>query len=311
MLNTYPKISIVTANFNGGKYLEGTILSILNQNYPNLEYIIIDGGSTDSSLEIIKKYEDSLAYWVSEKDEGVYHAIQKGFEKSTGEIMAWLNSDDLYHPNCLFTVAEIFSSFSDVNWLHGVPTLFDEMGRSVDVGRLRVWSRLDILLKDKKWLQQESTFWRRSLWQNAGSRLNTSLKYAADFELWLRFFRYEKLFVCNSLLGGFRVRSSNQLSLDNEDEYIAEAMNETDKEVNQHLSQKQRNAVIKSQRYIAFINRSRNHYLRFLKKLYYRFRIMKYRDKHFHCSEKIIFDKMAQKFKKDDIVYLLPKYGIE
>ena len=94
--NNYPKISIVTPNYNGVKYLEQTIVSVLNQNYPNLEYIIIDGGSTDGSVEIIKKYESKLSYWVSEPDMGLYHAIQKGFEKSTGEIMAWINSDDMY-----------------------------------------------------------------------------------------------------------------------------------------------------------------------------------------------------------------------
>jgi glycosyltransferase involved in cell wall biosynthesis len=103
-----PKISIITPNYNGGEYLEETIQSILTQNYPNLEYIIIDGGSTDNSVEIIKKYEDQLSFWVSEPDKGLYDAIQKGFDKSSGEIMAWLNSDDLYHKNAFFTVVEIF-----------------------------------------------------------------------------------------------------------------------------------------------------------------------------------------------------------
>ncbi len=97
MNNTYPKISIVTPSYNQGQYLEQTILSVIGQNYPNLEYIIIDGGSTDNSIEIIKKYERYLAYWVSEKDKGHYHAVQKGFDKSTGEIMSWLNSDDILH----------------------------------------------------------------------------------------------------------------------------------------------------------------------------------------------------------------------
>ncbi len=111
---TYPKISIVTPNLNQGKFLEETILSVLDQKYPNLEYIIIDGGSTDNSIDIIKKYEKNLFYWTSEKDNGMYEAIQKGFEKATGDIMAWINSDDLYHRNVFFVVAEIFSNF-----LHG------------------------------------------------------------------------------------------------------------------------------------------------------------------------------------------------
>lgn len=91
----YPRISIVTPNYNKKEFLEKTILSVLSQGYPNLEYIVIDGGSTDGSVEIIKKYEKDLAFWMSEPDEGMYHVIKKGFEHSTGEIMAWINSDDI------------------------------------------------------------------------------------------------------------------------------------------------------------------------------------------------------------------------
>lgn len=107
MIN-YPKISIVTPSFNQGQYLEETILSVINQNYPNLEYIIIDGGSTDNSVEIIKKYEKHLKYWVSEKDRGQSHAINKGLEHCTGEIFNWLNSDDYYIDGTLFKIADLF-----------------------------------------------------------------------------------------------------------------------------------------------------------------------------------------------------------
>ena len=107
-MNNYPKFTIVTPNYNGDKFLEQTILSVINQNYPNLEYIIIDGGSNDSSIEIIKKYENYLTYWISEPDNGMYEAIQKGFDKSTGEIMAWVNSDDMSHNNSFFTVHKQF-----------------------------------------------------------------------------------------------------------------------------------------------------------------------------------------------------------
>jgi glycosyltransferase involved in cell wall biosynthesis len=102
------KFSIVTPSYNQGQYLEKAILSVIEQDYPNLEYIIIDGGSTDNSLEIIKKYEKHLAYWVSEKDRGQSHAINKGFERASGDLFGWLNSDDYFAPDALKTVAEVY-----------------------------------------------------------------------------------------------------------------------------------------------------------------------------------------------------------
>lgn len=208
----YPKISIVTPNFNGVQFLEETIESVLNQNYPNLEYIVIDGGSTDGSIDIIRKYESQLAFWVSEPDSGMYHAIQKGFENSTGELMAWINSDDKYHSGAFTIISEIFSNFQEINWLTAIPTAIDEKGRTIHTGVGRNWSKYDFLTSDYKWIQQESTFWRRSLWEKAGRTFDLSLKYAADFELWLRFFRYEKLYTTKSLIGGFRWKFENQIT---------------------------------------------------------------------------------------------------
>lgn len=218
----YPRISIVTPNFNNGAYLEDAILSVISQDYPNLEYIVIDGGSNDNSIEIIRKYERRISYWISEQDNGMYNAIQKGFSRSTGEIMAWINSDDKYHPDSLFTIAEIFNSFDEVNWLQGIPSWFDENGRCVMVDNLRKWSKFDFYTGNYQWIQQESVFWRRELWIKAGSSLNTKLKFAGDFDLWLKFFRYEKLYVTNSLIAGFRVRTDGQLS----SAYLEEYQNE-------------------------------------------------------------------------------------
>ena len=218
-----PKISIVTPSYNQGQFIEETILSVVNQNYPNLEYIVIDGGSTDNTIEVIKKYEQYITYWVSEPDSGMYEAVQKGFEKSTGEIMAWLNSDDLYHRNSFFIVAEVFSSFPKINWLTGATTYFDEHGRIVEVKGSRKWSKYQFYLGQYRWIQQESTFWTRSLWNKSGSHVNNSLRYAGDFDLWIRFFRHEKLFSTSAALGGFRLRTNNQLSLDHLDDYFTEA----------------------------------------------------------------------------------------
>jgi glycosyltransferase involved in cell wall biosynthesis len=218
----YPKISIVTPSFNQAQYIEDTILSVISQNYPNLEYIIIDGGSTDGSVEIIKKYERYLTYWVSEPDLGMYYAIQKGFDRSTGEIMAWINSDDMYHKNALYTVADIFDSFPQINWLVGATTSFDESGRTVIATPTRMFSKFDFYNHDFKWLQQESVFWRRILWNNTGSSLNLSLKYAGDFALWMKYFSCDQLFVTQALIGGFRWRSQDQISLEHIDEYLSE-----------------------------------------------------------------------------------------
>lgn len=213
-------------NYNGGRFLEETILSVLNQNYPNLEYIIIDGESTDNSLEIIKKYEDRLTYWISEKDEGQYHAVQKGFEKSTGDIMAWINSDDLYVPNSFYAVAQIFEEFPKVKWLMGIPREYNEQG--VMMSRITLpwgrWSKYRYYTFDFQFIQQESSFWKRELWEQAGSNMDTSYMYAGDMELWARFFRHEKLHTTTATLAGFRYNSQNQRSIEFRQLYLEECV---------------------------------------------------------------------------------------
>jgi glycosyltransferase involved in cell wall biosynthesis len=251
---TFPKISIVTPSYNQGEFLEETILSVLGQNYPNLEYIIIDGGSTDNSIDIIKKYENQLSYWESNKDNGVYDAVQKGFAKSTGEIMAWINSDDMYHPKSFLTIAEVFNNFPEIHWLQGNPSGFDELGRNVALRPLRLWSRYNYYLNDFEYIQQESTFWRRSLWEQAGSAFNPTLKYAADLDLWLRFFRYERLYVTEALLAGFRFRRSNQLSLDNREAYLKEALFCIDHEELDENTKNRLAAIRKWKNILSFLN---------------------------------------------------------
>src|SRR5262249_42906894 len=154
------KISIVTPSFNQAAFVEQTIQSVLNQNYPDLEYIVIDGGSTDGSRDIIQKYESRLTHFVSEPDRGHANALNKGFAKSSGEIMAWLNSDDMYFPWTFKTVSEIFEQFPNVNWLAGMKAFWNDRGVLLGSGQ-SLFNLFDYLAGNYRWIQQESVFWRR------------------------------------------------------------------------------------------------------------------------------------------------------
>lgn len=209
----YPKISIITPVYNQVQFIETALQSVLNQNYPNLEYIVVDGGSIDGTLDIIEKYRSSITTIISEPDNGIYDALNKGFKISTGEIMAWINADDRYHSRSLFTVAEIFSVFREIEFLMGHKTTYDVSDRCFVNGGLNNWSKYDFFIYENHWgIQQESTFWRRSLWQRAGAYISNDYKLAGDCELWTRFLidANAQLYMTNALLGGFRVRE-NQL----------------------------------------------------------------------------------------------------
>lgn len=224
-----PKISIVTPSFNQVQFLEETIQSVLCQGYPNLEYVIIDGGSSDGSQEIIERYSKYLHFWCSEPDEGQYDAINKGFQHTGGGIMAWLNSDDMLCPWALKTVASIMENLPKVSWLTSLNlTYWDYSSFCSGISALPGYSLEAFLdgcylppLGGIGFIQQESTFWRRDLWNNAGGCLNSKIQLAADFELWCRFFRCATLYGVDSPLGGFRrqqAQKSAQLEL-----YVDEA----------------------------------------------------------------------------------------
>ena len=281
----YPKITIVTPSFNQGNYLEETICSVLDQGYPNLEYIVIDGGSTDQSVEIIKKYADRLSYWVSEKDKGMYDAIQKGFARSTGDVMAWINSDDKYYPRALSLIGEVFATLPQVNWLQGNPSNIDESSRIVSSFSSRRWSKYNFYMKDYKYIQQESTFWRRSLWEKAGSTLNVSLKYAGDFELWLRFFDYEQLYCLRTVVGQFRLRTSNQFSLERLDDYNRECESEIDAKLN-----KLDREIIEN---IAYLKKYWSIYSRIP---YFKSKSKQKFDRIMNAPAGIVFDRKSQRF---------------
>ena len=171
-----PRITIVTPVFNQVSFIEETINSVLGQNYSNLEYIIIDGGSTDGTVEIIKRYQDYLHYWISEPDNGMYDALNKGFEKSSGEIMGYINSDDILLPNALMTVAKIFHDNENIQWIHGLNTFLNEGSTIVHTQPAKRFSLLRYLMGDYEYIQQESCLWRKNLWEQAGGKFNSSLK---------------------------------------------------------------------------------------------------------------------------------------
>jgi glycosyltransferase involved in cell wall biosynthesis len=200
----WPRITLVTAVRNGAQYIDDAIRSVLDQGYPDLEYIIVDGCSTDGTLDIIRKYEKRLAWWVSQSDKNVYEALNTGFSRSSGPILGWLNASDKLHPKSLYVVGSVFAGFPGVEWITGRATAFSENGMTIRVSAVPRWSRSRYLAGANHHIQQESTFWRRDLWEKAGASLNESYRDVGDADLWVRFFRHARLYPVDALIGGWR-----------------------------------------------------------------------------------------------------------
>lgn len=188
-----PRITVVTPSFNQAPYLEQTISSVLKQNYSNLEYIVIDGGSTDGSVEIVRKFQDSITYWVSEKDRGQAHAINKGLERATGDIIAYLNSDDFYLDGTLQRVADYFGSHPEVDLIHGRCRIVDEGGAKIgeQVGSITRYEEMidpwDVWWRGLYFVQPE-VFWTRRIMDRIGL-LREDLHWVLDYDYWLRILR--------------------------------------------------------------------------------------------------------------------------
>ena len=176
-------VSIVTPSFNQSAYLEQTIRSVLDQDYPRLEYLVIDGGSTDGSVDIIKRYASRLAYWVSEKDSGQAEAINKGMGRARGEIVAWLNSDDYYLPGTVTTVVKTFDENPDVALVYGDMLAVDERGQTFNTLRYRQLTLDDLL--SFQIIGQPAAFMRRASFEKAGG-LDLSYHFLLDHHLWIR-----------------------------------------------------------------------------------------------------------------------------
>lgn len=223
-----PVITIITPSYNQADFLEATIRSVLMQNYPNLEYIVIDGGSTDGSIEIIHRYQDRLAYWVSEPDTGQCQALNKGFVRATGDWMAWLNSDDIFLPGALWAVARTIRSNLECEWIVGAVDFVDAdlkpMGVFKPICRTDDW--LDFVCTKRKngtALPQAGSFWSRKAWNTAG-QLDESLHYAMDHEYWGRLAYHGFRPVClQQTMALFRLHQQAKTAR-GEDEFFAEEL---------------------------------------------------------------------------------------
>jgi glycosyltransferase involved in cell wall biosynthesis len=214
-MSTFPKISIITPSFNQGKFIERTIKSVLDQGYPNLEYLVMDGGSTDETIDILKKYGAGLT-WISEKDKGQADAINKGIRMSTGDIVAYLNSDDIYEPFALQKVAQYFTEHAGTMWLTGRCRIIDTEDREV---RGMITRYKNFLLRHYSYnlllvtnpISQPATFWRRSVINEFGL-FNVDEHLVMDYDYWLRIGKKYPLAVLDEYVAGFRVYASSKTS---------------------------------------------------------------------------------------------------
>lgn len=179
-----PLVSIITPSYNQADFLRATINSVLDQDYPRIEYIIVDGGSSDGSVEIIKEYQDRISWWVSEKDQGQTDAINKGFERATGELFAWINSDDVLRPQAVSEAVKFMSENPEVGLVYGDLNFIDQNG--ITIGSFNAKQTSYKRLR-RGWVHipQPAAFWKADLWKKVGP-LDPSLFFAMDYDLWIK-----------------------------------------------------------------------------------------------------------------------------
>jgi glycosyltransferase involved in cell wall biosynthesis len=207
-LTALPRVSIITPSYNQARFLEETIRSVLSQDYPDLEYIIVDGGSTDGSQEVIQRYAGRLAWWVSERDQGQTDAINKGFGRATGEVFAWLNSDDTYLPGAVGEAVEYLQSHAEAGMVYGDANLIDDQGKII--GRFPArQTDYRSLLRGSVHIPQQAAFFRGSLWREVGP-LDPAFFFAMDYDLWVRLAKISQLCYHPQLWANFRLQEQGK-----------------------------------------------------------------------------------------------------
>jgi glycosyltransferase involved in cell wall biosynthesis len=207
-LSDRPKVSVIIPSFNQGQFLEASIRSVLEQDYPNLETIVVDGGSKDESVEVIKKYQDRLTWWVSEKDKGHADALNKGFSHATGEILAWLNSDDIYFPSAVSEAVALLKEHPEVGMVYGDADLIDDAGETIGQFGSKQTSYRQ-MLRGSVHIPQATTFFRADRWRQVGP-LDLSLFFSFDYDLWVRLAKVSQLLYVPKRWAKFRIHGAGK-----------------------------------------------------------------------------------------------------
>ena len=255
-----PKFSIITPTLNQARFIEKTILSVLNQNYPSLEYFVIDGGSTDETIEILEKYQDCLD-WISEKDHGQVDAINKGLRLVTGDIVAYINSDDLYLPDTLNIISRFFMENIDAKIVTGKCVNIDIEGnetRPLIKFYKNLWLQVnyDNFLTITNYISQPATFWKREVINSVGY-FNPKYRFAMDYDYWLRISQNHKIFIINEYLAKFRIYPTSITSSNSKKQFEEEYLIAKNYASNKYLFLHKLHANIAYLLYKNYVNKNR------------------------------------------------------